>query len=376
MIAYVAFMYVYGTKLNPCNFLFKNSGGVSGGGSYGAGSGSFSLDINVLDQSVNQNTQIGQSLTEFTIGSESVPLPIHTKVVPIFEALVDNLWDASERTSIRQKKTHLRTALQGYASYKGAAIAQGSCSIIHDYWCVCVCVCVCLWWFVMREWRGKCIHRVQYYVINTTTYIFHYRCTDPSMTVDLHWPAGRYTLIQAASGCPTGWSSGWRLQDNEDNNNENRWSPSNINSYIRIRLGRNLKTYYCTKTSDGTSGFAWPRGKYCIARYGGSCPSGFYKGYIHWDDENSDNINRKHDPVPDGNYDCNTRINFCCRSDGNVNEPMLLLPNNFRIHMSYHTMLLVVIKCTSHLTDIQLMVSSSHQNCKQDKLAVSACVFH
>ena len=136
-------MYVYGTKLNPCNFLFKNSGGVSGGGSYGGGSGSFSLDIDVLDQSVNQNTQIGQSLTEFTIGSESVPLPIHTKVVPIFEALVDNLWDASERTSIRQKKTHLRTALQSYASYKRAVIAQGSCSIIHDYWCVCVCVCVC-----------------------------------------------------------------------------------------------------------------------------------------------------------------------------------------------------------------------------------------
>ena len=99
------------------------------GGSYGGASGAISLDINALDQSVNQNTQIGQSLTEFTIGSESVPLPIHTKVVPIIEALVDNLWDASERTSIRQKKTHLRTALQGYASYKRAVIAPGSCFI-------------------------------------------------------------------------------------------------------------------------------------------------------------------------------------------------------------------------------------------------------
>ena len=48
---------------------------------------------------------------------------------------------------------------------------------------------------------------------------------------------------------------------------------------------------------------------------------------MHWDDEDSGNINRKHDPVPDGNYDRNTRINFCCRSDGNVNEPMLLPPN-------------------------------------------------
>ena len=115
---------------------------MSGGGTYGGRSGSFSLDINVLDRSVNQNTQIGQSLTEFTIGSESVPLPTHTKVVPIFEALVDNLWDASERTRIRQKKTHLHRALQGYASYKRAVIAPGSCFIIHDYWCVSVCVCV------------------------------------------------------------------------------------------------------------------------------------------------------------------------------------------------------------------------------------------
>ena len=49
---------------------------------------------------------------------------------------------------------------------------------------------------------------------------------------------------------------------------------------------------------------------------------------------------------------------------------------NFRIHMSYHTMLLVVIKCTSRLTDIQLMVSSSHQNCKQGKLVVSVFVWY
>ena len=84
--------------------LFKNSVGVTVGGHYGGGSGSISLDINALDRSVNQNTQIGESLTEFPIGSESVPLPIHTKVVPIVEALADNLWNANERTSIRQRE--------------------------------------------------------------------------------------------------------------------------------------------------------------------------------------------------------------------------------------------------------------------------------
>ena len=81
---------------------------------------------------------------------------------------------------------------------------------------------------------------------------------------DIRWPAGHYALIQAASGCPTGWSSGWRFQDNEDNNNENRWSPSNINWYIRVGLGRNVRTYYCTKTFSGTSEFTWPRGNYCM----------------------------------------------------------------------------------------------------------------
>ena len=83
---------------------------------------------------------------------------------------------------------------------------------------------------------------------------------------------------------------------------------------------------YCTKAFSGTSEFTWPRGKYCIARYGGSCPSGFYGGHIHWDDEDSGNINGKQDPIPDGNYDRNTRIYYCCRGDGDVNEPMLLPP--------------------------------------------------
>lgn len=82
----------------------------------------------------------------------------------------------------------------------------------------------------------------------------------------------------------------------------------------------------CTKTSSGTSSFIRPRGKYCIARYGSSCPSGFYGGYIHWDDEDN-NINGKQYPIPDGNYDRNTGINYCCRSDGNITEPMLLPPN-------------------------------------------------
>ena len=36
---------------------------------------------------------------------------------------------------------------------------------------------------------------------------------DPLIVIDAPWPDGRYSLIQATSGCPTGWSSGFIKQD-------------------------------------------------------------------------------------------------------------------------------------------------------------------
>ena len=72
------------------------------------------------------SAEIGHSITNFTIGNESVPVPVHTKVIPIVEALADNLWDANEGTSICQKKTHILRALQDYASNKNAVIAPGT----------------------------------------------------------------------------------------------------------------------------------------------------------------------------------------------------------------------------------------------------------
>ena len=65
-------------------------------------------------------------------------------MVPIVEALADNLWDSSERTSTHKKRTHILRALQEYASNKNAVIAPGSCLIINEYLCVCMCACVCV----------------------------------------------------------------------------------------------------------------------------------------------------------------------------------------------------------------------------------------
>ena len=99
--------------------------GVSVSGGYGGASASVSLDINALDESVDQNTQIGKSLKEFTIGSEDVPLPIHTKLVTIDEAMADSFWTDSERSMINQKRVHLEKALTDYAANKRAGIASG-----------------------------------------------------------------------------------------------------------------------------------------------------------------------------------------------------------------------------------------------------------
>lgn len=148
--------------------------------------------------------------------------------------------------------------------------------------------------------------------------------SDPSLTVQVQWPGGRYSLPQPKAGCPQGWTSGWRKQDNEDDDNSNSWNPSNLNEYVVFGLGRDYTTYYCTKTYTDNSGFTWPRGNYCIARYGGSCPTGFNDGEIYWDDEDDNNRNELRSPYPDGSYSTNTLTRFCCRNDGNAAHEVLL----------------------------------------------------
>lgn len=148
------------------------------------------------------------------------------------------------------------------------------------------------------------------------------------MNIAVQWPDGKYSLPQTTAGCPTGWSSAWRRQDNEDTNNGNSWKPANMNQYIRFDVGKDFKSYYCTKTFDGNGGFSWPRGKYCIARYGGSCPSGFIEGWVKWDDEDDNNRNDLQNPLPDGTYNHDTIIQYCCRSDGNANDKIKFFPTD------------------------------------------------
>lgn len=52
-------------------------------------------------------------------------------------------------------------------------------------------------------------------------------------------------------------------------------------------------------------------------------------GFVYWDDAdpygvNKKNFNDKNGTLPDGEYNLNTKIEFCCRTDGNKNDPIVL----------------------------------------------------
>ena len=54
------------------------------------------------------------------------------------------------------------------------------------------------------------------------------------------------------------------------------------------------------------------------------CPAGLTSGDVFWDDEDTWNTNRYAGTLPDGTYNTNTWIYFCCRTDGDNDNPILL----------------------------------------------------
>ena len=51
---------------------------------------------------------------------------------------------------------------------------------------------------------------------------------------------------------------------------------------------------------------------------------GFKYGWIKWDDENTQNHNKHGGSLPDGFYNRDTIIYFCCRNDGDAKTPIFL----------------------------------------------------
>ena len=117
-------------------------------------------------------------------------------------------------------------------------------------------------------------------------------------------------------------SSGSITQDTYNLFHDNNASYG-INQRLKVNvLKGSITTNFCVKTNPMTIQLNWPRGSYCIGQKG-MCPNGFHDGYIKWDDKDLWNKNKHQDVLPDGKYDRDTLINFCCRSDnGNPTNPI------------------------------------------------------
>ena len=54
------------------------------------------------------------------------------------------------------------------------------------------------------------------------------------------------------------------------------------------------------------------------------CRAGLNEGYIKWDDEDHKNKNSISGALPDGTYNHNTLIQYCCRTDGYATNEIIL----------------------------------------------------
>ena len=65
---------------------------------------------------------------------------------------------------------------------------------------------------------------------------------------------------------------------------------------------------------------------------------GMNEGYIRWDDNNYSNRNDFGGELPEGYYDHNTKVYYCCRADGfasnpiflPINQPFYLIKKNYQ----------------------------------------------
>ena len=65
-------------------------------------------------------------------------------------------------------------------------------------------------------------------------------------------------------------------------------------------------------------------GKYCIYKKYPGCPKGLSFGELFWDDQDGYRINEDGGVLPEGRYNHDTTIKFCCRTDGDRDDPVLL----------------------------------------------------
>ncbi|CAG5121228.1 unnamed protein product [Candidula unifasciata] len=147
-----------------------------------------------------------------------------------------------------------------------------------------------------------------------------------------YWPQGTYALLMPDSDCPNNAGAVWQTgivvfhTESTDRNYDEVSTPSHLAPPALQRNGFNnfITQQFCV-SSDLSPGADWPRGAYCINRVGNVCPSGFGSGYISWQNEVTGSQSSSSGKLPDGVYTLNeTIIDYCCRNDGDHQEPIYL----------------------------------------------------
>ncbi|XP_078384038.1 uncharacterized protein LOC144666477 [Oculina patagonica] len=243
---------------------------VSASGGYGGFDASLTVDVNKFKESMSDTSKFTENKVEFTSGGDSLPEPIGVKLLPIHSVITDSFFSALEDKyrceNLEQRRNNVKRVLKEYPEIEKVTAPQ-----------------------------------------------------DPTVRIPLTWPLGTYGLPETTSGCPQGkdsiWHKGTRFHDTQDGDPSNSWSdPYDLAGY---KNKKDMEQKFCMRTQNRTTPYdlPWPKGNYCVYKKG-NCPEGLSEGYVQWDDEDDDNANNVTGSLPDGNYNRNTRIYYCCRNDG------------------------------------------------------------
>ncbi|XP_072033848.1 uncharacterized protein [Amphiura filiformis] len=247
-----------------------------GVGGYGLG---IQVDMDIFKQGLTSEMKFGRKTHTYTSGSDDMHEPIGLFLLGMHEAfdvdywqlinqyVADGLCSSSWINDLGTIQANVLSSIQGYAEWKNANPSD-----------------------------------------------------DPIVEIPVTWPQGTYGLPRPATvGCPNThftWATGWRFQDTEDVFPDNFWSnPCHLEGPY---WGNDAYQNFCLKTvnEEDIYEWTWPAGQYCIYQKGGVCPAGMTSGWVHWDDEDISNDNSISGEVPDGYYDHNTDIDFCCQTSG------------------------------------------------------------
>lgn len=173
-----------------------------------------------------------------------------------------------------------------------------------------------------------------------------------SRETGLKWPSGTYGLPKPVDGCPVSdgfqWKTGYRFHDTEDDGTENQHSDSFHLAGEFSDVG--IRHEFCIKTTEDGGG-RWPDGKYCIYKKGLDCPSGLEEGFVIWDDENKDNKNSKRGELPEGLFNEDTKIFFCCSTSGPVGKEIILPNKSPFLLFAYESILCQKVKGMNVITE-------------------------